>query len=211
MSNATQSGKKDGEAKVQISDFVVAKLDGRFRRFQDTGVVPEKATDRVTLESLDKMTMDAIAEMYGDVTGQIPKNFKTKAIAVESLVYQLNKLPMFDPSAAVAPTTVVKSKGSTASTTPAAPKEKTKNTFELLAPANSKEVLQGLAPQARELVLIMTDVAQETGSATFGEDVLQKKLAIPEVGARLNTRQDPNRILQYYKGKLIGAGLIRVS
>ena len=72
-------------------------------------------------------------------------------------------------------------------------------------------MMRGLAPQARELVLIMTDLAKEKGATSFSGTDLNEKLKIPEVGARLRTKQDPLRILQYYKGKLISVGLVRVS
>ena len=71
--------------------------------------------------------------------------------------------------------------------------------------------LGGLAPQARALVSIMADLAKELGSASFGGAALEARLKVPEVAALLRTKQDPLRILQYYKGKLISVGLIRVS
>ena len=55
------------------------------------------------------------------------------------------------------------------------------------------------------------DAAKEKGSTKFSGLEIQQILGKPEMVARLKTRQDPMRILQYYQGKLMGSGLLRVS
>ena len=80
-----------------------------------------------------------------------------------------------------------------------------------LQPKVTAEVVRGLAPQARALVSIMADLAKELGSASFGGAALEARLKVPEVAALLRTKQDPMRILAYYKGKLVSVGMIRVS
>jgi hypothetical protein len=200
---------KEGRASsaTQITDFILAKVGGKLLRFAAVESVPEGA-ETITLESVQELPKDKIGELYGTVAGVSPKHFKDKRMAIESLIYQVAKMPIYDPSA-VKP----EAKPGEAKKTAAGEKfvRKSNETFELLTPPDTEKVLRDLAPQARELILIMTELAKEKGSTTFSGSELNSKLKIPEVGARLRTKQDPLRILQYYKGKLIGAGLVRTS
>ena len=132
-------------------------------------------------------------------------------MAIESLAYQVAKMPVFDPNAPKPEPAAKGTKPAKAADGEKKYARKTPDTFELLQPAELDKVMRGLAPQARELVLIMTDLAKEKGATSFSGTDLNEKLKIPEVGARLRTKQDPLRILQYYKGKLIAVGLIKVS
>lgn len=191
--------------------FTIAKVDGRYKRLQDVEATPEGAL-AVTSESVVGMTMVEISEIYSEVAGVSPKRFKDKRVAIESLAYQVAKMPIFDPSA---PKPAPIEKGAKAAKTAVVGEKKlarkASETLELLQPEKLDEVLRALAPQARELVAIMADLAKEKNAATFSGTDLDSFLKIPEVGARLRTKQDPARILAYYKGKLIAAGLVRVS
>ena len=204
MGKKTQEEGKGGA--TQVDDFVVAKVGGKFVRFPTAVAVP-KGSEPIDLEAVSAMTRDAIGEMYGAIAGVPKKNFKSKQVAVESVVYQVAKMAIFDPSAA----TVAPGVAGPGAEGKRGGRRKANGTLELLQPANVDEVLRALAPQARELVLIMTDLAKEKGTTAFGISDLEAELKVPGVAARLRTKQDSLRILQYYKGKLIAVGLIKVS
>lgn len=220
MSNQVSEKAKTGSApEVQIKDFIAAKIDGQFKRFKDAESVPDGATDLITPAILNEMTKEQVSQLYGHVAGTNPKNFKSKTVAIDSIAYQAGKLPIYDPTpkptAATPAPEGKKAPAATLSTGTAEGKEKYErrapNKYELLSPENVAKILTGLAPQARELVTIMTELATDTDSPTFTEADLLAKLALPDVAARLRTRQDPSRILQYYKAKLVSTGLVRVS
>jgi hypothetical protein len=210
--DAASTSSKGSSNVVQITDFVVAKLGGKFLRFQTVEEVPADAEAAITLASASAMTKEQLGEIYSFVAGVSPKNFKSAKIALDSLTYQVGKMPIFDPSAPKAEP-VVAGKGEAKASKGTGEKfaRKSDEMFELLSPPETAKVLQGLAPQARELVLIMTELAAEKKDTKFSGADLNAKLKIPEVSARLRTKQDPLRILQYYKGRLIGAGLIKTS
>ena len=211
MGKETTQEKKGADAvATKAATFAVAKVDGKYVRFQDTEAAP-KDTLVLTNDVVSGMTMTEISELYSAVAGVPSKKFKDKRVAIESLAYQVAKMAIFDPNApkpapAAKVTKSVKVAGGEEKSA-----RKTPDTFELLQPAELDKVMRELAPQARELVLIMTDLAKEKGATSFSGTDLNEKLKIPEVGARLRTKQDPLRILQYYRGKLIGVGLVRVT
>ena len=190
--------------------FVVAKINDRWVRFKDKDSVP-CGVDLVTEVIAAEMTVDDIGDLYSKIAGVSPKKFKNKKVAIESLAYQVVKMPVFDPNAPKPEPAAKGAKPAKAADGEKKYARKTPDTFELLQPAELDKVMRGLAPQARELVLIMTDLAKEKGATSFSGTDLNEKLKIPEVGARLRTKQDPLRILQYYKGKLISVVLVRVS
>lgn len=199
---------------AEIAAFVVAKVEGgKFLRFKSLEDLPKEGTTlAITNQTVGELTKDEIGNIYSQIVGTGKKNFKDKKIAIESLVYQIAKLPVFDPNASpLAEAVKAGAKANKPTKEGKKYERKTPDTFELLQPEEVDKVLRGLAPQARELVLIMADLAKEKGSTTFSGEDLNAKLKIAEVGARLRTKQDPLRILQYYKGKLISSGLIRVS
>ena len=198
------------ENPVAATAFVVAKTNDRWVRFKDKDSVP-CGVDLVTEVIAAEMTVDDIGDLYSKIAGVSPKKFKNKKVAIESLAYQVAKMPVFDPNAPKPEPAAKGTKPAKAADGEKKYARKTPDTFELLQPAELDKVMRGLAPQARELVLIMTDLAKEKGATSFSGTDLNEKLKIPEVGARLRTKQDPLRILQYYRGKLISAGFVRVS
>ena len=198
------------ENPVAATTFVVAKTNDRWVRFKDKDSVP-CGVDLVTEVIAAEMTVDDIGDLYSKIAGVSPKKFKNKKVAIESLAYQVAKMAIFDPNAPKPEPAAKGAKPAKAADGEKKYARKTPDTFELLQPAELDKVMRGLAPQARELVLIMTDLAKEKGATSFSGTDLNEKLKIPEVGARLRTKQDPLRILQYYKGKLISVGLVRVS
>ena len=198
------------ESPAAATAFVVAKINDKWVRFKDKDSVP-CGVDLVTEVIAAEMTVDDIGDLYSKIAGVSPKKFKNKKVAIESLAYQVAKIAVFDPNAPKPEPAAKGTKPAKAADGEKKYARKTPDTFELLQPAELDKVMRGLAPQARELVLIMTDLAKEKGATSFSGTDLNEKLKIPEVGARLRTKQDPLRILQYYKGKLISVGLIRVS
>lgn len=201
------TAKEDKGTRTQIDDFIIAKVEDRFLRFGTLDTVPEGA-EALTKAKVEELPKDKIGELYGSIAGVSAKNFKDKRVAVESLLYQVAKMPIFDPSA---PKVEAKpTEKGTASSAPRVPR-KSNETFQLLNPPEMDKIVKGLAPQARELVLIMTDLASEKKSATFSGADLEAKLQTEDAKNRLRTKQDTMRILQYYKGKLISSGLIRTS
>ncbi len=211
-----QQAKASGPA--EIAAFVVAKMKGgKFLRFQKIEDLP-KEDDAVILaitnQTVSELTKDQIGEIYSQIVGTGKKNFKDKRIAIESLVYQVAKMPIFDPNASpLAAAVLAGAKANKPAKSGEGKKyaRKTPDTFELLQPPDVDKVLKALAPQARELVLIMADLAKEKGSTTFSGTDLNAKLETAESKERLRTRQPALRILQYYKGRLIGDGLIRTN
>ena len=198
------------ESPAAATAFVVAKINDKWVRFKDKDSVP-CGVDLVTEVIAAEMTVDDIGDLYSKIAGVSPKKFKNKKVAIESLAYQVAKMAVFDPNA---PKPEPAAKGAKPAKVADGEKKyarKTPDTFELLQPAELDKVMRGLAPQARELVLIMTDLAKEKGAVSFAGNDLNEYLKKPEVAARLRTKQDPLRILQYYKGALISKGLVRVS
>ena len=211
MSKETTQGKEGaGAVAAKATAFVVAKVDGKYVRLPNKESAPPDV-EVITEETVAEMTKDAIGELYSAIAGVSPKKFKDKRVAIESLAYQVVKMAIFDPNAPKPEPAAKGAKPAKAADGEKKYARKTPDTFELLQPAELDKVMRGLAPQARELVLIMTDLAKEKGATSFSGTDLNEKLKIPEVGARLRTKQDPLRILQYYKGKLISVGLVRVS
>jgi len=173
--------------------------------------VPEGA-EPLTPEIVAEMTKDAIGELYSAIAGVPSKKFKDKKIGLESLAYQVAKMRIFDPSApAVAAKVDKPAKVAKVAGEKAARAAKVPSTLELQQPEKLDEVLRDLAPQARELVAIMADLAKEKGATSFSSADIAEYIKRPEVAARLRTKQDPQRILQYYKNELISAGFVRVS
>lgn len=187
----------------EVHDFLIAKLDGRFMRFPSMESIPDSVEEGpYSLNVVQEMPKLAIGELYGKLIAGGAKNFKTKEIAIESFAYQAAKLPEFgDPSTAPSPTAPGSAKK--------VDRAKRSSTIELLMPKNSAEVLKALAPQARELVLILTELAKEKVSPVLTSAEIEAKLQQRDSIERLNTRQDPIRIWTYYKGTLVSRDLIR--
>jgi hypothetical protein len=211
----SKDGKEADGAEEIVAAFVVGKIDGRVVRLQTPEAAPEGA-EVITHESAMDLSLEVLGELYGSIAGVNAKKFKTKRVAIECIGYQVAKLPIFDPNAKkvgppriakgvqVAPGVVNVIDGKKVG-------RKSTDQFELLKVVDPATTLAKLAPQARELVAIMADLAAEKSSTIFAGPDLEEFLAKPEIGARLKTRQEPTRILQYYKAKLITLGVIRVS
>lgn len=203
-------------------EFIVGKVKGKFYRFSTITNVP---TDTVatTSETVTQMTTADVGILYGEIAKVPTKKFKDKKVATESLVYQIAKLPFFDPDAAPsflgaalaksksAQPTAASAATTGASTSKSGATPKTAGALELCQVPDLAAALTGLAPQAKELILIMAEIVKEKGSTKFSDDDVAAKLAIPEIAAKLHTKQEPIRIFKYYKGRLADAGFIKVG
>jgi hypothetical protein len=187
--------------------IVLGKMDGKVRRFSSERAVPEgvEPTTDATLEAASK---EQVAELYALVAGVLPKGFRDKETALSSLRYQVSKMPFADrPGQSVG----LPASGAAKPAKAAKGARKGAETYELLTPSNFAELAADLPPQARELVGIMVDLAKERGATKFTGVDLQARLNEPASVARLKTKQEPIRILTYYEGRMIGAGLLRVG
>lgn len=206
----------EGPLVENVAGPIFAKVDGRWKKFEDLAEVPVNKEDGpYHPKMLEGMTKNHLGEIYGQIAGVPAKNFKSKEVAIESVVYQANKLPdfgevkspareAFDKDAAAR--AVPKAAGSSNKT----PAKKPSGNFELLSPPDVAEKLKALAPQARELVLMAAEFAAEKGSTKFGAIEFSDYISVPERAARLHTRQEPVRILTYYRSKLDDAGLLKM-
>lgn len=192
------------------TDTLFGKVAGKFLKFADTF----EADDSVVFEEgpysdsvLESMTKEQLGELYAKLAGVPSKYFKVKAVALESIDYQVKKLPLYDPNPAPKAAAPAEGKSS------AAPKARSLKieVYEVLQPEGSEEILKKLAPQAREVVSIMLDLAAARGTTKLEGADLANFMSEPETAKRLNTRQDPARILKYYKSKLVELGLLAVS
>lgn len=190
-------------------DFVLARVGERFLRFGSVDLVPT-GSQPITLATLEGMPKDLVEDIYSKVAGIMPKTFKDKGLAVSSLAYQVGKMQLHDPAAPAAPQ-LEEPRANVRPTKAERATRKGAEVFELLTISDFGKVTNTLAPQARELVAIMVELAREKGSTTFTGAELQAKLQEPASLARLKTKQDPLRVLAYYTGRMIGAGLIRTS
>lgn len=186
----------------KMTDFFLAKLaGGQYNRYMKKESMPEGAVtyDRASVEA---MTKEQVGELYGSLIGTSAKNFKDRRIAVDSLAFQISKLrPVDGPSVTVVPLVNVKKIGR---------QPRQPEVTELLPREDAAELLKEMAPQAREIISLFADIAAETGSMLITSKQLEEKLAIPEIVARFKTKQDPMRIIYYYRSKLTALGLIRV-
>lgn len=200
------------EEVTQVPGFNVVKLGDRFVRMPVAAGVPEGA-EVIDLTQIEGMELDKMGELYGELAKTSVKKFKTKKVAIESINYQVGKLPIVDPASGKV---TVNSPANDTKTNTAAPGEKKERAkkalanVELLTPPDAGEKLKKLAPQARELVMLMTEMATAKGSTSLTGDELSAALNTPEFVARLRTRQEPARIFSYYRPVLNKEGFIKL-
>ncbi len=180
-------------------EIVVGKNPTGYVRYASKAAVPDDVS-AVSEDDLTAMSKEELESLYSSLAGGMPKKFKNPKVALENVLYQIDKMPLYEEKTAQ----VV-----AASASQRKYERKSPNKYTLLMGEGSDKAMKDLAPQARECVSIMGDFAKELGRLEFGEDELRAKF---EASAdRLDTKQDPWRILQYYRGKLIGSNLLRIS
>lgn len=72
-----------------------------------------------------------------------------------------------------------------------------------------KQAIVHLPPQAQVIVDIIEIACSTRSEPSFSEEELQQ--VVEQHAFMLHTKQDPWRIFQYYRGKLISAGVMRLS
>lgn len=190
---------------MEERSVVVGVVDDRFVRYPRLEVVPAGTKVFTSLDEIsDEMSIEDISNAYSIVAGVNPKTFPTKEVAASSLWSQFEKLPIMDPDKIVY-----------AAASEEAPKKRayvvqSKKTYELLPGKNDGGKFVGsLAPQAKQVLLIIVEAAQRRGSGEFTEDELRKE--IEDRKELLNTTQDSWRIFQYYRSKLRAGDLIKYT
>lgn len=177
----------------------------------DEDRIPEGSEIVFKESGLEALSPEEVDALYSRVAGTPTKKFKNKSLAVKSLMYQAAKLPD-------TPGDVQKTAENHGETVPAGDKKKKEaaakvksEVLVILRPANLTEVVEKLAPQAREVFSILCDAALAHESNTLSAEQVADAFKDGAAKTRLGTRQEPARILQYYKGRLKGAGLIRTE
>lgn len=199
-------------ASAPTTGLDVALVDGSYVRLLE-GVEPPEGSEVYKFDDLDSLELTKLGEIYGALAGVSPKKFKSPKIAVESIAFQLKKRTPTNPWAP-RPQTPASADGGTVKTkvkVEKKDKEPTKSVITLLAPDDLAEQLKKLAPQAREVVGILSELAASSGTPTFNSEMVSKALNLPESVARLRTRQSPDRIFAYYRSALIASGIITVA
>ena len=198
---------------AKAPEFTLVKISDRYRKFADISDVPAgtDAANVIVAESLGEMTKDQLGELYGAVAGVAAKKFKDKKVAIESILYQVAKMPIFDPDApAQTPQSAAVAAGAKANKAAGAPREsKPKGIagLELKTPEDAT-ALGKMAPQARELVSILADLAKEKGTTALSGADVEARIKSQSTIDRLRTKQPPERILAYYRKALVEAGFI---
>jgi hypothetical protein len=182
--------------------LVVARINGRHFRTSDPSKLPE-GSELATREQIEVMPIEELNELYSAVAGVPLKKFKAREVAKESVFYQIGKLPEY--GGAVKPSAEPSSRPAAG-----ARRSKVPETIELL-PVLDEKAIGSLAPQARELLLMMAEIAKENGATSFSSTLLESRLKEPKSAERLRTRQDPVRIMLYYRSKLVDNGFIKIS
>lgn len=203
--------KEESNAPARTTGLDVALVDGQYFRLAE-GVEPPEGAEVFLYDDLESLELTKLGEIYGSLAGVAPKKYRSAKIAVESIAFQLKKKTPTNPWA---PKVITKSTeplagGEKGEKKEKAKKEPTATTVTLLAPEDLADQLKKLAPQARDIVGIITDLVSKINTDTITGDVLSQALNEPSAVARLRTRQSPDRIFAYYRSALIASGIIRV-
>jgi hypothetical protein len=194
----------------QAEDFIISKINGGWARFQQVEDLPEGATP-IKKADIEAMTLEQMGQTYSEIAGVGPKKFSTQEIACASLLYQIHKLLVRNGKTASLSTAKETRKSPQTPGTQAPRASRASGTLEILEPADLAAALSGLAPQAKELMAMLTEVATASRSMSFPASAMAELLAKPEAPARLKTKQPPARIWSYYKATLEDRGLLRCS
>ncbi len=181
-------------------EVVVARSAAGFVRYGSRAAVPEGVV-AVSEDVLTSMAKEELEDLYSSIAMVPPKKFKSAKVALENVLYQVLKMPIYGEKIAGLQAQVGSSQRKY--------ERKSPNKYVLVLGEDADKQLKDMAPQARECVSIMGDFARELGRLEFGEDELRARFEASS--DRLGTKQDPWRVLQYYRGKLIGSNLLKVK
>lgn len=218
MSNETQeqidqsqsAAVEESNAPAPTTGLDVAFVEGRFVRLLEGIEIPE-GSEVYAFDDLESLTLTKLGEIYGDLAGVTAKKFRSPKIAVESIAFQLKKKTPTNPWAPKVATKAAEPAGEKGEKKDKPKKEPTSATITLLAPEDLADQLKKLAPQAREIIGILSELALLGNTSTFTSETVSKAINEPKSVERLRTRQSPDRILAYYRSVLISSGIIKVS
>jgi hypothetical protein len=183
-----------------ISDFVIAKLDNNsLVRFNTITEVPA-GTSVITAEDLEDISIQEITEIYSSIAGTPPKKFRTRAIAVESLVQKIGEMPFHQ----LEPESVVEDIEAKRKYT-----RKNPNVFEILpqTPETPRKI-EDIAPQGKAAMDLLYAAVKHFKTNRIEEKDLMEFFREEKNAMTLHTRQDPWRIFQYYRAQLTRAGIV---
>lgn len=183
----------------QTSVATLARVGDRYFRYKSGVELPEGA---IEVDLSGNLTKEQLEEMYAALAGTNVKKFKSREVALENVSYQVGKLPeLSDSKSPQAPEKSEKSDKKYVRKSP--------SNYKLLVDAESQDKLKTLSPQALGCINILADFAKEVGRFDFQEAEL--KAYFESAKDRLKTKQDPWRILMYYRHSLVSLDLLRVS
>jgi hypothetical protein len=194
----------DGQA--NHGSFVIVKQkNGYYVKYPNIEAVPAEAEDNVlTSDEIGDMRKEDVESIYSILTGTSPKTFKTQDEAVQNVIYAIEKMDSVKQPKFEAATDNGKQEKVIRKETRRAP-----TMFTLNAPQGLGNQIKNLAPQARTIVEILVEEASKDNNIEFSEDRIHELLGTDENKKRLNTRQIPSRIFQYYRQKIMSLGLLR--
>jgi hypothetical protein len=184
-------------------EFIIGIVGKTYRKFERLEVVPA-GTSVLDREDLDAMSKEELEEVYANIAGTDPKVFPSWGMALANVLFQVEEMRIYHPEP----------EQEESDEDPKVGKQKRlrgPDTYTLLVPLSDKarEGLAKLPRQARECLNIMLELASSKDSFSFSEKDL--KTSFEGCKERLATRQEPWRILQYYRKDLEGAGIVQVS
>jgi hypothetical protein len=193
-------------AVAEVPEFILGVVRGSYKKFAKLEEIPA-GTPLFCSEDMEDMDKEELEKVYAHIVGVDPKKFPTKAMAIQSLIHQVEKMPTVkfveesaEPPADDEPKATVKKVVG----------RKLAETYELLDfPPEKQAEIGKLAPQARECVKLMALLAAKLGKTRFSEAELK-----PFMNGNkepFSSVQEPWRIFQYYRSKLEGVGVLAVS
>jgi len=205
-----KKNKKPATIKVApavVEEFIVAIRGNGVERYPNLEAVPGDAVDVLCgAAELDLLSKAELEDLYAKAAGCIPKVFKSKEFAIDQVAYQFSRLPI---KRKVEETVKPDPADSTNSPRRTKPSEKRKyakkaSKYILLPPTEkTQEILNSLAPQARTCVEIIAGIKKDE----IPENELRGAFAAAKM--KLNTKQEPWRIFQYYRANLVRGNIVR--
>lgn len=199
-------------------EFLAAKIGDSWMRVIHLEDL-DAGTKTLTSEDLsdDELTKADLADIYSQITGTPPKNWKTRKIVAESLAAKIVALPVYTP-----PSEVVLDEIEEEDPGPIEDQEKKKRSYKrsddfiILVPDADAKVPRGAAVadlplQAAIMVTALLELAAETASLKISRASLIERLQQMKDAGALTTVQTPKKLVQYYLSRLTRDDIVRVS
>lgn len=201
----TKTAKDKPAQKEKVETIVVAAMDGKYRRFSSREQVPKDVRVYTTRGELQGQTLKQLEMIHSLAVGAAtPTKFESHAKAVTTVWETFSSLPLYTPPA---PKELPADAEEDAKVEPKAEKSfvaaRSGGTYRIKPTTPESETkIAKLAPQARSIAAMI----RADGRTQFSEEEL--KALIVKNAKELRTRQEPWRIFQYYRSKMIGADLL---